>query len=49
MVVKSVEAGEATHIGVAPGPWLDRRLPLVPATQDERDRIRKVLEEANLL
>jgi 4-hydroxy-tetrahydrodipicolinate synthase len=25
------------------------RLPLVPATQDERDRIRKVLEEANLL
>jgi 4-hydroxy-tetrahydrodipicolinate synthase len=25
------------------------RLPLVPATQDERDRVRKVLEEANLL
>jgi 4-hydroxy-tetrahydrodipicolinate synthase len=25
------------------------RLPLVPATQDERERIRKVLEEANLL
>ena len=25
------------------------RLPLVPATQDERDRVRKVLEEVNLL
>ena len=25
------------------------RLPLVPATQDERERIRKVLEETNLL
>jgi 4-hydroxy-tetrahydrodipicolinate synthase len=25
------------------------RLPLVPATQDERDRVRKVLEEASLL
>jgi len=31
VVVKSVEAGEATHWGVVPGPWLDRRYPLVPA------------------